>query len=67
MPEFGPEEPVEEMLRHRILDEAGISYLVVRLDPSWRLPGDLHPDPRAAHAIAAAIAARLQQASCDLL
>jgi hypothetical protein len=30
------------------------------LDPSWHLKGDLHPDPRAAHAIAIAIAARLK-------
>ena len=63
VPEFGPEEPVEEMLRHRILDEAGIDYVRVPLDPGWRLPGDFHPDPRAAHAIAAAIATRLQQGS----
>jgi hypothetical protein len=63
IPEFGPEEPVEEMLRHRIFDEAGINYIRVQLDPGWRLPGDFHPDPRAAHAIAAAIAAGLQQSS----
>lgn len=59
-PQFGPETPVETMLRRRILDEGGISYLRVQLDPAWRLKGDLHPSPRAARAIAAAIAQRLQ-------
>jgi hypothetical protein len=60
VPQFGPEKPVERMLRQRILDEAGIAYVRVELDPGWHLKGDLHPDPRAAHAIATAIAARLQ-------
>jgi len=50
------------MLRRRILDESGIAYVRVQLDPSWHLKGDLHPDPRAAHAIAMAIAARLRDA-----
>jgi hypothetical protein len=31
----------------------------VPLDPGWRLPWDRHPNARAAHVIAAAIAARL--------
>jgi len=39
---------------------ARISCARVVLDPSWHLKGDLHPDPRAAHAIAIAIAARLK-------
>jgi hypothetical protein len=60
VPQFGPEKPVERMLRRRILDEAGVAYVRVELDPGWHLKGDLHPDPRAAHAIATAIAARLQ-------
>ena len=59
-PQFGPESPVERMLRRRILDESGIAYVRVQLDPNWHLKGDLHPDPRAAHAIAVAIAARLR-------
>ena len=60
-PQYGPEAPVEHMLRQRILEQPGIRIDTVRvqLDPSWRLKGDLHPDPRAAHAIAMAIAARL--------
>ena len=59
-PQYGPEIPVERMLRRRILDESGIAYVRVQLDPRWHLKGDLHPDPRAAHAIAMAIAARLR-------
>jgi hypothetical protein len=60
VPQFGPESAVEEMLRRRILDETGLPYVQVKLDPSWHLLGDLHPDPRAAQAIAIAVAGRLQ-------
>jgi hypothetical protein len=59
-PQFGSETPVERMLRRRILEEPGLDYVRVKLDPSWHLKGDLHPDPRAAHAIAMAVAARLK-------
>jgi hypothetical protein len=48
------ESATEEMLRRRILVEAGLPYVHVKLDPSWHLPGDLHPDPHAAQAIAVA-------------
>jgi hypothetical protein len=61
VPQFGEASSVEEALRRRILDEAGLPYLRVRLDPAWHLPGDAHPDARAARAIAAAVAARLKQ------
>jgi hypothetical protein len=57
-PQFNPETPVERMLRRRILDESGVEYVRVMLDPSWHLKGDLHPDSRAAYAIAMAIATR---------
>jgi hypothetical protein len=60
VPQFAPEEPVERVLRRRILDEAGLPYVWVELDSSWRIPVDQHPDRRAAHAMAVAIAARLQ-------
>ena len=59
-PQYGPEGPAERMLRQKILDESGLSYVRVELDPAWRLKGDLHPDRRATHAIAAAIARYLQ-------
>jgi len=60
VPQVGAESAVEEMLRRRILDETGLPYLQVKLDPSWHLLGDLHPDSRAARAIAVAVAGRLQ-------
>jgi hypothetical protein len=60
VPQFGPESATEEMLRRCILDDAGLPYVQVKLDPSWHLVGDLHPDPRAAKAIALAVAERLR-------
>jgi hypothetical protein len=60
VPQFGAEEETERTLRRRILDEAGLPYIVVELDPAWRLAWNRHPDARAARAIAAAIATRLQ-------
>jgi hypothetical protein len=60
MPQFMPEEPAEQALRQRVLDGTNLPVVRVELDRTWRIPGDGHPDPRAAHAIAAAIAARLR-------
>ena len=60
VPQFGEASPVEEALRRRVLDEAGLPYVRARLDPTWHLPGDPHPDARAARAIAAAVVARLR-------
>ena len=59
VPQFGEEEPRERMLRRRILDQPQLPYVLVELDPSWRIPGDGHPDPRAAHAMAVALAGRI--------
>ena len=61
MPQFTPEDPTEESLRRRILDEPELPYVLVKLDPRWHVPGDWHPDAHAAHEIAMAIAARLQK------
>jgi hypothetical protein len=63
VPQFGAESATDEMLRRRILDDTGLPYVHVVLDPSWHLMGDLHPDSRGAQAIAIAIAARLQSAT----
>ena len=63
VPQFGPESATDEMLRRRILDETGLPYVHVTLDPSWHLVGDLHPDSRGAQAIAIAIAGRLRSAT----
>jgi hypothetical protein len=60
VPHFGPEEEVEQALRRRILDDSGLPYVWVEIDPAWRLPWDRHPNPAAAHAIAAAVAAQLR-------
>jgi hypothetical protein len=62
VPQFGLEDRVEHELRRRILDEAGLPYVLVAIDPAWRLPGDVHPNANAAHRIAAAVAARLRGA-----
>jgi hypothetical protein len=63
VPQFGPERPMERTLRRRILDEPGLPYLLVPLDPSWRLHWDLHPDARAARAMADALVAALAPAT----
>lgn len=60
VPQFGTESATDEMLRRRILDDAGLPYVEVRLDPSWHLPGDAHPNSRGAQAIAIAVAERLR-------
>jgi hypothetical protein len=46
VPQFGAESATEEMLRHRVLDEPGLPYVRVELDPSWHLPDDSHPEQR---------------------
>jgi hypothetical protein len=58
--QFGHESQPEQMLRRRILDNASIPYVFVDIDSSWRLPWDRHPNARAAHAIATAIASQLR-------
>ena len=58
--QFGHEEQPEQVLRRRILDDAGISYVFVDIDSSWRLPWDRHPNARAAYAIGTAISSELR-------
>lgn len=60
VPQFTPEQPAEREVRSRILDEAGLSYERVELDPSWHIPWDRHPDARGARAMALAVANRLR-------
>jgi hypothetical protein len=62
VPQFTPEEPAEREIRSRVLDQAGLPYVWVQLDASWQVPDDGHPDARAAHAIAVAIANQLLSA-----
>ncbi len=60
VPHFAPEQPAEPKLRRRILDESGVPYVWAELDPSWRIPGDRHPDALSARVIASAIASYFQ-------
>jgi lysophospholipase L1-like esterase len=61
VPQFLPELPRERELRRRILDETGLPYVWVPLDPSWRVWDDGHPNAQGAQAMARAIADRLQK------
>jgi len=61
VPVYAPEQAAEQILRQRILDEAGLPYALVQLDASWRIPWDRHPDARAAQAMAHAIVTRLSR------
>jgi hypothetical protein len=61
VPQFGHGDPAQETLRRKIFDDTGIPYVLVEIDAGGRLPRDGHPNPRAAHAIAAAIAGRLRR------
>jgi hypothetical protein len=60
VPQFGIEEQAERTVRRRIVDEAGLPYVWIQIDDTWRLPWDRHPNASAAQAIATAIAVRLQ-------
>jgi hypothetical protein len=60
VPQFGQEDASEQRLRHRILDDTGVGYVLIEIDPAWRLPWDRHPNARGAHAIAAAVAEQLR-------
>jgi hypothetical protein len=62
VPQLLPEDSSERTVRTRVLDEGRIPYLLVPLDPGWRLSIDRHPDARGAVAIAAAISAMLRPA-----
>jgi hypothetical protein len=60
IPQFGPEDPTEQALRRRVIAD-DVPCVLVTLNADWRLPWDRHPNARAAHVIAGAIAARLRQ------
>ncbi|MBO9560398.1 MAG: hypothetical protein J7515_17650 [Caulobacter sp.] len=60
VPQLRPETPVEADLRRRVLDEAGLPYLIVKIDPSWLIPHNRHPDARASRAMAQAVATYLE-------
>jgi hypothetical protein len=63
VPRFGREDPREAALRRRVLDDAGLPYIAVELDPAWRQRSDPHPDARGAQALAKAITAALDNSA----
>jgi hypothetical protein len=67
VPVFTPEQPGERAIRQRVLDDAGLPYVRVMLDPRWRLAGDGHPDARANRAMAGAVLAALHRQRPDLI
>ncbi|MGZ3266485.1 MAG: hypothetical protein ACXU6Y_12335, partial [Croceibacterium sp.] len=60
VPQYLPEDARERAIRHAVLDGAGISYLLVPIQPGWRSPRHNHPTPRGSRAIAEAVAAALR-------
>jgi hypothetical protein len=66
VPFIGPEQPAEREIRRRVLDDAALPYVLVPLDPSWRLAHDGHPDARANLKMTRAILAGLEHQRPDL-
>jgi hypothetical protein len=60
VPQMGPEDELERSLRHRVLDEVALPYVMVEIDPAWHVPWDRHPNAHASRVIAGAIAERLR-------
>jgi hypothetical protein len=60
VPQFGRESPLDESIRRRVFDGAGLPVMRVEIDAGWRLPWDRHPNAAAAKTIATAIAAGLR-------
>jgi hypothetical protein len=60
VPQVLPEPPRVQAIRRRVLDDAGIPYLLVPLDPRWTIPHNKHPDARGDRAIAEAVVRRLE-------
>jgi hypothetical protein len=61
VPQHKPEVARETQVRRMVLDAGHIPYLLVWLPADWRVPGDRHPDARAARAMAAAVAKVLER------
>ena len=62
VPNFGDEEPRLRELRRRILDDAHLPYVFVRLNPDDRIENDGHPDGDGARTIAETVARALRPA-----
>jgi hypothetical protein len=59
-PQVGPESAEERGIRRRVLDAAGLPYVVAPMPAAWLLPHNRHPDARGAQVMAAAVAAYLR-------
>jgi hypothetical protein len=59
VPQMTPDTPEEAALRRRVLDDQGLPYIHVTVDPAFHLPKNRHPDPRGAAVIARAVSAYL--------
>jgi len=60
VPQMGRESQAESALRHRVLDDTGVPYIYVELNPAWHVPWDRHPNGAAARVIAEAVVERLR-------
>lgn len=58
-----PESAMEREIRARVLDQAGLPYILVDLPAEWHVPGDPHPDQRGDRAMAEAIVRALRTAA----
>jgi hypothetical protein len=61
VPQLGEDDALQRSLRLRVLDQAGLPYLLVETPGAWRLSWDVHPNAAAARVIAEAVAARLRE------
>jgi hypothetical protein len=61
VPQFGRESALDESIRRRVFDGAGLPELKIEIDDAWRLPWDRHPNAAAAKKIASAIAAAVER------
>ena len=59
VPQMTPDTAEEAALRRRLLDDQGLPYIHVIVDPAFHLPKNRHPDPRGAAVIARAVSAWL--------
>ncbi len=59
VPSFLPETATERAIRRRVLEDPALPFVLVPLDPRWRLAHDGHPDARADLAMARAVVAGL--------
>jgi hypothetical protein len=60
VPQFGSESTLDESIRRRVFDGAGVPVMRIEIDAAWRLPWDRHPNAAAAKTIAAAISEGLR-------